>query len=184
MTPRLGTDGSRIVYPVRGIVQGARDISRHPQRRTHRLRLRATSRRRTGGRSAPRRCWLHARGTLHGARASGCGRCRRADQRAIRGSQARPDSTEEQSISPATDAIRRRAVRTTRWWRCRSRFDARRSRAHRSSAIQIAHRDSSGRHTRARGSSAALQWGSRRRRRWPPSRPSSANWLRRRLLVP
>lgn len=31
MTPRLGTDGSRIVYPVRGIVQGAR---RHPQRRT------------------------------------------------------------------------------------------------------------------------------------------------------
>ena len=31
MTPRLGTDGSRIVNPVRGIVQGAR---RHPQRRT------------------------------------------------------------------------------------------------------------------------------------------------------
>ena len=31
MTPRLGTDGSRIVYPVRGIVQGARH---HPQRRT------------------------------------------------------------------------------------------------------------------------------------------------------
>ena len=34
MTPRLGTDGSRIVYPVRGIAQGARDIARHPQRRT------------------------------------------------------------------------------------------------------------------------------------------------------
>src|SRR6187551_2409450 len=34
MTPRLGTDGSRIVYPVRGIVQGARDIGHHPQRRT------------------------------------------------------------------------------------------------------------------------------------------------------
>ena len=34
MTPRLGTDGTRIVYPVRGIVQGARDVSRHPQRRT------------------------------------------------------------------------------------------------------------------------------------------------------
>jgi len=31
MTPQLGTDGSRIVYPVRGIVQGAR---RHPQRGT------------------------------------------------------------------------------------------------------------------------------------------------------
>ena len=31
MTPRLGTDGSRIVYPVRGILQGARH---HPQRRT------------------------------------------------------------------------------------------------------------------------------------------------------
>src|SRR5262245_8557489 len=31
MTPRLGTDGSRIVYPVRGIVQGARH---HPQRTT------------------------------------------------------------------------------------------------------------------------------------------------------
>jgi putative nucleotidyltransferase with HDIG domain len=31
MTPRLGTDGSRIVYPVRGIVQVARN---HPQRRT------------------------------------------------------------------------------------------------------------------------------------------------------
>ena len=34
MTPRLGTDGTRIVYPVRGIVQGARDIRRHPQQRT------------------------------------------------------------------------------------------------------------------------------------------------------
>jgi HD domain len=34
MTPRLGTDGNRIVYPVRGIVQGARDVGRHPQRRT------------------------------------------------------------------------------------------------------------------------------------------------------
>ena len=31
MTPQLGTDGSRIVYPVRGIVQGARS---HPQRGT------------------------------------------------------------------------------------------------------------------------------------------------------
>ena len=34
MTPRLGTDGTRIVYPIRGIVQGARDVGRHPQRRT------------------------------------------------------------------------------------------------------------------------------------------------------
>jgi putative nucleotidyltransferase with HDIG domain len=34
MTPRLGTDGTRIVYPIRGIVQGAREVSRHPQRRT------------------------------------------------------------------------------------------------------------------------------------------------------
>jgi HD-GYP domain-containing protein (c-di-GMP phosphodiesterase class II) len=34
MTPRLGTDGNRIVYPVRGIVQGARVVGRHPQRRT------------------------------------------------------------------------------------------------------------------------------------------------------
>ena len=34
MTPRLGTDGTRIVYPVRGIVQGAREFGRHPQRRT------------------------------------------------------------------------------------------------------------------------------------------------------
>ena len=34
MTPRLGTDGNRIVYPVRGIVQGAREVGRHPQRRT------------------------------------------------------------------------------------------------------------------------------------------------------
>jgi putative nucleotidyltransferase with HDIG domain len=34
MTPRLGTDGIRIVYPVRGIVQGAREVGRHPQRRT------------------------------------------------------------------------------------------------------------------------------------------------------
>ena len=34
MTPRLGTDGNRIVYPVRGIVQGAREMGRHPQRRT------------------------------------------------------------------------------------------------------------------------------------------------------
>ena len=34
MTPRLGTDGNRIVYPVRGIVQGAREIGRHPQRLT------------------------------------------------------------------------------------------------------------------------------------------------------
>jgi len=34
MTPRLGTDGSRIVYPVRGIVQAFRELGRHPQRRT------------------------------------------------------------------------------------------------------------------------------------------------------
>jgi putative nucleotidyltransferase with HDIG domain len=34
MTPRLGTDGTRIVYPIRGIVQGAREVGRHPQRRT------------------------------------------------------------------------------------------------------------------------------------------------------
>jgi hypothetical protein len=30
----LGTDGNRIVYPFRGITQGARVIARHPQRRT------------------------------------------------------------------------------------------------------------------------------------------------------
>jgi putative nucleotidyltransferase with HDIG domain len=34
MTPRLGTDGNRIVYPVRGIVQGAHRVGSHPQRRT------------------------------------------------------------------------------------------------------------------------------------------------------
>jgi putative nucleotidyltransferase with HDIG domain len=34
MTPRLGTDGNRIVYPVRGIVQGAHRVRSHPQRRT------------------------------------------------------------------------------------------------------------------------------------------------------
>jgi len=34
MTPQLGTDGSRIVYPIRGIVQGARDIRQNPQHRT------------------------------------------------------------------------------------------------------------------------------------------------------
>ena len=34
MTPRLGTDGTRIVYPVRGIVQAFRELGRHPQRRT------------------------------------------------------------------------------------------------------------------------------------------------------
>ncbi len=34
MTPRLGTDGNRIVYPIRGIVQGAREIGRHPQHLT------------------------------------------------------------------------------------------------------------------------------------------------------
>src|SRR5918996_2723942 len=34
MTPRLGTDGNRMVYPIRGIVQGARDVGRHPQLRT------------------------------------------------------------------------------------------------------------------------------------------------------
>ena len=34
MTPQLGTDGNRMVYPIRGIVQGARGVSRHPQRRT------------------------------------------------------------------------------------------------------------------------------------------------------
>ncbi len=34
MTPRLGTDGSRIVYPIRGIAQGARRLGTHPQRRT------------------------------------------------------------------------------------------------------------------------------------------------------
>jgi len=34
MTPRLGTDGTRIVYPFRGIVQGARVLRSHPQGRT------------------------------------------------------------------------------------------------------------------------------------------------------
>jgi len=34
MTPRLGTDGTRIVYPVRGIVQVFRKLGHHPQRRT------------------------------------------------------------------------------------------------------------------------------------------------------
>jgi hypothetical protein len=34
MTPRLGTDGTRMVYPVRGIVQGFRKLSQHPQRLT------------------------------------------------------------------------------------------------------------------------------------------------------
>jgi len=34
MTPRLGTDGIRIVYPVRGIVQGFRKLGHHPQRQT------------------------------------------------------------------------------------------------------------------------------------------------------
>lgn len=34
MTPRLGTDGTRIVYPIRGIVQGTRAVAHHPQRRT------------------------------------------------------------------------------------------------------------------------------------------------------
>ena len=34
MTPQLGTDGSHIVYPVRGILQALRGISSHPQRRT------------------------------------------------------------------------------------------------------------------------------------------------------
>ena len=34
MTPRLGTDGTRMVYPVRGIVQGFRRLRIHQQRRT------------------------------------------------------------------------------------------------------------------------------------------------------
>jgi putative nucleotidyltransferase with HDIG domain len=34
MTPQLGTDGNRIVYPVRGIAQGVRELRRHPQRPT------------------------------------------------------------------------------------------------------------------------------------------------------
>ncbi len=34
MTPRLGTDGKRIVYPIRGIVQGVRGLGQHPQGRT------------------------------------------------------------------------------------------------------------------------------------------------------
>ena len=34
MTPRLGTDGSRIVYPVRGILQGFRTLAQEPQRKT------------------------------------------------------------------------------------------------------------------------------------------------------
>ena len=33
-TPRLGTDGTQIVYPFRGIVQGFRHFARHPRRRT------------------------------------------------------------------------------------------------------------------------------------------------------
>ena len=34
MTPRLGTDGNRIVYPVRGIVQVFHRFGEHPERRT------------------------------------------------------------------------------------------------------------------------------------------------------
>jgi putative nucleotidyltransferase with HDIG domain len=34
MTPRLGTDGTRIVYPIRGIVQVVRGLRDSPQRRT------------------------------------------------------------------------------------------------------------------------------------------------------
>ncbi len=34
MTPRLGTDGTRIVYPIRGTVQVVRKLTRHSQRRT------------------------------------------------------------------------------------------------------------------------------------------------------
>jgi putative nucleotidyltransferase with HDIG domain len=34
MTPQLGTDGNRMVYPVRGIAQGVRELRRHPQRPT------------------------------------------------------------------------------------------------------------------------------------------------------
>src|SRR5512134_789645 len=34
MTPQLGTDGSRIVYPVRGIAQAFRRLGGHPQRQT------------------------------------------------------------------------------------------------------------------------------------------------------
>jgi putative nucleotidyltransferase with HDIG domain len=34
MTPRLGTDGKRIVYPIRGIVQAARATTAQPHRRT------------------------------------------------------------------------------------------------------------------------------------------------------
>jgi HD-GYP domain-containing protein (c-di-GMP phosphodiesterase class II) len=34
VTPELGTDGNRIVYPFRGIAQGFRKFGNHPQRRT------------------------------------------------------------------------------------------------------------------------------------------------------
>jgi HD domain len=34
VTPELGTDGTRIVYPFRGIAQGLRRVAAHPQRRT------------------------------------------------------------------------------------------------------------------------------------------------------
>src|SRR5262245_5772543 len=34
MTPRLGTDGRHIVYPIRGIVQAARATTSEPRRRT------------------------------------------------------------------------------------------------------------------------------------------------------
>src|SRR5262249_17667263 len=34
MTPRLGTDGRHIVYPIRGIVQAARATTTQPHRRT------------------------------------------------------------------------------------------------------------------------------------------------------
>src|SRR5262245_14897386 len=35
MTPRLGTDGNRIVYPVRGMAQGIRRLGSTPHRRTY-----------------------------------------------------------------------------------------------------------------------------------------------------
>ena len=131
MTPRLGTDGTRIVYPVRGIVQGARD-SRTSSAGVERCL-----------RHGPDRCCALATAvalvlagyTLESpatvARARRRRGSRRANQRPVHGGEARAD-VDRRTVTPsASDAVRGGSFRATGRSGRRGGLDAWRSRTHR-----------------------------------------------------
>ena len=130
MTPRLGTDGTRIVYPVRGIVQGARTVGRHPQRRTLAyvagLIVVAVA---TAIALVLAGYTLESPATV--ARAGRRRGSRRANQRPVHGGEAGAD-IDRGTVTPSpSDAVRGGPLRPTGGSSCRGGLDAWRSRTDR-----------------------------------------------------